>query len=158
MTAETLTKLKIVFTGFISLKPNSSERIAATTSLGENELWSSANLYRQLLVLETLIPRTVRLLCQHLHISYYQCINILLLRQTEASAHAWIDAFFFRVSAMLPRNQRMVLNMVHAVPATTSSSSLSTLSGFVDYTAVVASQRMAGKSVPTHLNYPPYCL
>ena len=60
MTGETLTKLKITFTGFIALKPNSAQRIVATTSLGENELWSSANLYRQLLVLETLIPRTVR--------------------------------------------------------------------------------------------------
>ncbi|KAF8237674.1 hypothetical protein L208DRAFT_1421509 [Tricholoma matsutake] len=121
MTAEYLTKLKITFTGFIALKPNSEKRIGATTSLGEDELWSSANLYRQLLVLETLIPRT-----------------------TEASARAWIDAFFFRVSAMLPPNQRMVLSMEHAVPATTiSPSSLSTLSGFVDYTAVVASQRAA---------------
>ena len=60
MTAETLTKLKITFTGFIALKPNSEQRILATKSLGENELWSSANLYRHLLVLETLIPRTVR--------------------------------------------------------------------------------------------------
>ena len=60
MTAEYLTKLKITFTGFIALKPNSEKRIGATTSLGEDELWSSANLYRQLLVLETLIPRTVR--------------------------------------------------------------------------------------------------
>ena len=76
-------------------------------------------------------------------------------RQTEASARAWIDAFFFRVSAMLPPNQRMVLTMEHAVPAITiSPSSLSTLSGFVDYTAVVASQRAAGKSSSTHLNHP----
>ncbi|KAI0248035.1 hypothetical protein BJV78DRAFT_849657 [Lactifluus subvellereus] len=45
---------------------------------------------------------------------------------------------------MLPPNQRMVLNMEHVVPATTiSPSSLSTLSGFVDYTAIVASQRAA---------------
>jgi hypothetical protein len=60
MTADYLTKLKITFTGFIALKPNSEKRIGETTSLGENELWSSANLYRQLLVLETLIPRKVR--------------------------------------------------------------------------------------------------
>lgn len=58
---------------------------------------------------------------------------------------------------MLPPNQRMVLSMEHAVPATTiSPSSLSTLSGFVDYTAVVASQRAAGKSASTHLNHPPH--
>jgi len=121
MTMENLTKLNIRFTGLIVLKHNSEERIAATTSLGQNELWSSANLYRQLHLLESLIPRT-----------------------TEASARAWIDAFFFRASAMLPPNKRMVLNMEHAVPSTTiSPSSLSTLSGFVDYTAVVASQRTA---------------
>jgi len=82
-----------------------------------------------------------------------QPLLILILRQTEASARAWIDAFFFRASAMLPPDKRMVLSMEHAVPATTiSPSSLSSLSGFVDYTAVVASQRAAGKSVSTYLN------
>ncbi|KAF8332431.1 hypothetical protein F5887DRAFT_996797 [Amanita rubescens] len=120
MTAEHLTKLKIVSTGFIDLKPNSEERIAATASLGQSELWSSANLYRQLHLLESLVPIK------------------------DASARAWIDAFFFRASAMLSPNKRMVLNMEHVVPATTiSPSSLSTLSGFVDYTAIVASQRVA---------------
>ena len=83
-------------------------------------------------------------------------IYTLIPRQTEASARAWIDAFFFRVSAMLPPNQRMALNVEHAVPATTiSPSNLSTLSGFVDYTAVAASQRAAGKSTSTHLTPPP---
>jgi len=81
-----------------------------------------------------------------------------MLRQTEASACAWIDAFFFRASAMLPPNKRMVLNMEHVVPATTiNPSSLSTLSGFVDYTAVVANQRAAGKSASTYLNRPAHC-
>ena len=56
---ENLTKLKIMFTGFIDLKPNSEERIAVTTSLGQSKLWSSANLYLQLHLLESLIPRTV---------------------------------------------------------------------------------------------------
>ena len=59
MTMEALTKLKITFTGFVGLKPNSEERIAATTFLGQSELWSSANLYRQLQLLESLIPRRV---------------------------------------------------------------------------------------------------
>ena len=40
---------------------------------------------------------------------------------------------------MIPLNKHMVLNMEHIVPATTSPLSLSTLSGFTDYTAVVAS-------------------
>jgi hypothetical protein len=78
--------------------------------------------------------------------------------QTEASARAWIDAFFFRASAMLPPNKRMVLNMEHAVPSTTiSPSSLSTLSGFVDYTAVVASQRTAGKYASMYLTRLAHC-
>jgi len=59
MTVEHLAKLKITFTGLIVLKPNSEERIAATASHGQSELWSSANLYRQLHLLECLIPRTV---------------------------------------------------------------------------------------------------
>ena len=58
---------------------------------------------------------------------------------------------------MLPPNQRMALNVEHAVPATTiSPSNLSTLSGFVDYTAIVASQRAAGKFASTHLYHPPH--
>lgn len=78
--------------------------------------------------------------------NHLSTFTLLIPCQTEASARAWIDAFFFRAAAMLPPNQRMVLNMEHVVPATTiSPSSLSTLSGFVDYTAVVASQRAAGK-------------
>jgi hypothetical protein len=62
-------------------------------------------------------------------------------------------------SEHLQTNQRMILNMQHAVPATTiSPSSLSTLAGFVDYTAVVASQSTAGKSAPTYLNHPAHRL
>ena len=59
---------------------------------------------------------------------------------------------------MLSPNKRMVLNMEHVVPATTiSPSSLSTLSGFVDYTAIVASERIAGKSALTYLNRQVHC-
>jgi hypothetical protein len=81
-----------------------------------------------------------------------------ILRQTEASSRPWIDAFFFRASAMLSPDKRMVLNMEHVVPsATISPSSLSTLSGFVDYTAIVASQRVAGKSALAYLNRQAHC-
>jgi hypothetical protein len=55
MTEEKWTELKITFTGFIDLKPNYEERLAVATSLGVDELWSSANLYRHLLLLENLI-------------------------------------------------------------------------------------------------------
>ena len=57
-TMETLDKLKITLTsGFMDLKPNLKERIEATTFLGENELWSSQNLYRHLDLLENHVPR-----------------------------------------------------------------------------------------------------
>ncbi len=85
------------------------------------------------------------------------CATHILL-QTESSARAWIDALLFRASAMLSPNKRMVLNMEHIVPATTiNPSSMSTLSGFVDYTAVVASQRVAGKSPLVYLYCQAHC-
>ncbi|KAI0296536.1 hypothetical protein B0F90DRAFT_1743273 [Multifurca ochricompacta] len=65
MTMEHLTKLKIICMGILDLKPNSKEHIAATASLGQKELWSSANLYHQLHLLESLIPRMV---CNNLSI------------------------------------------------------------------------------------------
>lgn len=78
-----------------------------------------------------------------------------MLCQTKASAHAWVDAFFFRVSAMLPPDKHMVVNMEQNVPTTTiSPSSFSTLSGFVDYTAIIASESTAGKFALTYLNCP----
>ncbi|KAH8994628.1 hypothetical protein EDB92DRAFT_1850465 [Lactarius akahatsu] len=122
------TTFEITFAGFIDLKPNSEERIAATTSLGQNELWSSANLHRHLHLLENVIPQ-----------------------KTEASSHAWIDAFFFRASAMLLPDQHMILNMEQIVPAmTTSPLNFPSLSGLVDYFAVVvANQRVASKSALT---------
>ncbi|KAG2062752.1 hypothetical protein BDR04DRAFT_1164695 [Suillus decipiens] len=88
MSATDLTEFKTMFTGHLRLKPNLNELVVATTSLGQNELWSSINLYRQLLLLESLVPKT-----------------------TEATARAWIDAFFFRASAMLPSNKAMMLPM-----------------------------------------------
>lgn len=59
MNATDLTELKIMFIGHLRLKPNRHELVAATTSLGQNELWSSTNLYRQLLLLENLVPKSV---------------------------------------------------------------------------------------------------
>lgn len=107
---EDLTELKITYTGFIRLKPNFTERIEATTALGQNTHWSFANLYHQIHFLESRIPRA-----------------------NEVSARAWIDAFLFCESAMLPPDKCMVLNKEHVIPATTiSPSSLQTLYGTVD--------------------------
>lgn len=48
---------------------------------------------------------------------------------------------------MLPPDQQMILNLEHTIPATSASpSSQLSLSGYIDYTAVVANLRDAGKS------------
>ena len=76
---------------------------------------------------------------------------LLIFHQIESSAHAWVDAFLFCTSAMLPLDKHMVLNLEHNVPSTTiTPSSLTTLSGFIDYTTVVSSQHTAGKSAHSY--------
>jgi hypothetical protein len=143
-----LNKLDVKLTGLIELKPDFEERVAATISLGQNELWSSVNFNRQLLLLGGLVSRTV---CNNL-----STFAFLIPSQNEASTRAWIETFFFRASTLLPPNQCMALSMEHIVPAS-SLSSLSTLSGLVDYTAIVASQDIAGKFCLTFLNCLAYC-
>ncbi len=55
---------------------------------------------------------------------------------------------------MLSPGQGMVLNMEHLVlPTPISLLSLSTLSGIVDYTAIIASEEVTGKSALTYLNH-----
>ncbi|KIL63616.1 hypothetical protein M378DRAFT_164290 [Amanita muscaria Koide BX008] len=56
---DNLSKLNITFAGSISLKSDLDERIATTSSLKEDDLWSSNNLYRQLNLLESLVARSV---------------------------------------------------------------------------------------------------
>ena len=46
--------------------------------------------------------------------------------QNEAAARAWIDAFFFRVSAMVPPNEMMVLSVEQQIPCTAVKPSSST--------------------------------
>ncbi|KAH9042805.1 hypothetical protein EDB85DRAFT_2227352 [Lactarius pseudohatsudake] len=106
--------------GLIHLRPalELEERLAATTPLGEGQHWSSAGLYNHL----RLLWNTVRW-------------------KNEASARLWIDAFLFRVTAMLPPERCMVLNREQVVPAAhPGPSSSSNPSRIIDYTAVLASQ------------------
>ena len=148
-----LTKLGIVLSGFIILRPNLEARIAATTSRGENKLWSSQNLHRQLQLLENLVPEVC-------YSSASFCMGLQVIHlQNQASDRAWIDAFFFRASAMLPPNRHMVLNMERTVPATNISPMIAAdFSELVDYTAIVASPRTAGlKSALTHLDHLAHC-
>ncbi|KIL59052.1 hypothetical protein M378DRAFT_180985 [Amanita muscaria Koide BX008] len=117
---DNLSKLNITFAGSISLKSDLDERIATTSSLKEDDLWSSNNLYRQLNVLESLVARS-----------------------TEAGARAWIDAFFFRATAMLSSDKRMVLTMEYAVPSVNIGPSNRNISGLIDYAAIVANKKDA---------------
>ncbi|TDL20114.1 hypothetical protein BD410DRAFT_791190 [Rickenella mellea] len=78
MTAEDMGKLSITSIGSLCLKPNLEERLAATTDLGRNDLWSSTDLYRQLSFLESHVRQA-----------------------GKASGRAWIEAFLFRAPTML---------------------------------------------------------
>lgn len=72
----------------------------------------------------------------------------LPLRQSEASARIWADAFLYRVSAMLPPDQKMVVNVEYGlspIPISTMSGSKTTSVGFVDYTVVIAKDADAGE-------------
>ncbi|KDR80138.1 hypothetical protein GALMADRAFT_242390 [Galerina marginata CBS 339.88] len=123
---ENLLEMKITLSGVLSLKPNSMDRLAKTTSLAQNELWSSANLYRHLNYLDGTVPQG-----------------------TGTDARPWIDAFFFRASAMLPPDKRMILTNGHTVPAMTVNP-LNRLT--VDYIAIVTNQCTASSVLrsPNH--------
>ena len=91
-------------------------------------------------MLELQISRTV---CQLLFISWP---TFNYTRQTEASARAWIDTFFFRAMAMVPPTQRMVLNIIHRSPTTIRPQSFATISRRTDYTAIIAKPGVASES------------
>ncbi|KAF8881397.1 hypothetical protein CPB84DRAFT_1817259 [Gymnopilus junonius] len=94
---------KTEFSGpdFLELKPDAITRAIGTDSIGEDELWSSKGLFRHLCTLEELVPRT-----------------------NEAANRLWIDAFFYRVSTMMPSGLKMVLYPERTVP------------GYVNFTAI----------------------
>ena len=58
MTYEDLTKLNITCSDVLVLYPNWENRISETTSLGQDELWSSTNLYRHLALLGSVDRRS----------------------------------------------------------------------------------------------------
>ena len=140
-----LTKLKIKFSGDMGVKSNSKDRIAATSSLGQK---TNCGLPPICIV----IYSCWKISFLERYAQYANHCATLMLRQTETSARAWIDVFFC-ASAMLPPDKRIVVSMEHGIPFTTIiPSSLATLSGIGDYTAVVANRRSAGKSISTYLN------
>ena len=62
MSHEHLHKLKISYSGGLSLKVVSRSRAAETDSVGMDEAWSADRLYRHLCFLEGLVPRMVSML------------------------------------------------------------------------------------------------
>lgn len=65
--------------------------------------------------------------------------------QAAASARSWIDAFFFRASALVSEGKRMVMNMEHTIPSTrVFPTAMTTLAGQIDYSAIVAKTEVAG--------------
>ncbi|KAH9039945.1 hypothetical protein EDB84DRAFT_1267678 [Lactarius hengduanensis] len=107
----------------LTLKLDHGARAATSRSLGHDKLWSAQTLSQHLSMLDRLVPLA-----------------------SEASARACIDALFFRVAAIVQSNtMSMVLNMeqdvktlVHPSPRISM-----TLSGYIDYTVVLASQYYA---------------
>ncbi|KAF8323470.1 uncharacterized protein EI90DRAFT_3130339 [Cantharellus anzutake] len=125
LTNDHLSKLNISPAGSLELKPKSvlAELAKKTQVVGKDDIWSSENLYRHLQRLETLVPKS-----------------------NEAAARAWIDAFFFRVSAMVPPDEMMVLSVEQQIPPTAvKPSSSTTLHGFIDYIAATAVKSVADK-------------
>ncbi|GLB43771.1 hypothetical protein LshimejAT787_1402830 [Lyophyllum shimeji] len=115
---ETLTKMNIVQKCGLRLKCGNEERVETSKQLGKAEFWSSTHMYHHLAVLENLVAN-----------------------ENEATSRVWIDTFLFRASAMMPQGQRMVLNMEHDIPPTSiNPSTMSTIAGISDYTAVVTGE------------------
>jgi len=62
----------------------------------------------------------------------------------EDHARPWMDAFFFRTSAMVSSNKHMILSVEQVVQRTAvHPSSSTTLSGLIGYAAVIADNHLA---------------
>lgn len=127
MALANLASLNITVSGNpLILRPNYEAQILPTIPYGR-EVWSSETLRHHLYMLETSIART-----------------------NEAGVRARIDAFLLRVTAMFPSlpgrgDQRLVFHLEKQIPPISAGpSSLSTLSGTLDYAAVVVDRRYAG--------------
>ncbi|KAJ3564033.1 hypothetical protein NP233_g8558 [Leucocoprinus birnbaumii] len=78
--------------------------------------------------------------------SLLQWIESKINSTTKVYPRTWVDAFLYRVSAMLPPDKRMVLNVDYAVsPVTvpTTSGTATVLVGNMDYTVVISTPKMA---------------
>jgi hypothetical protein len=118
MTEEHLDKFNISSSGELELKDDHESRALQTDSLGEKEHWSSDGLYRHFLKLEDLVPR-----------------------KNEAAARLWINPIFYRVASMSDSASKIVLSVEQNVlPIRSRPMSHNSLSGFVDFTAILTSE------------------
>ncbi|KAF8891464.1 hypothetical protein CPB84DRAFT_1837410 [Gymnopilus junonius] len=115
MTGDLLDDLQVRFSGILKLKDDAASTAALSDTLGNDQLWSATTLLTHLRFLENLVPRC-----------------------NESATRLWINAFFYRVSTMIPNHLKMALSVEQVVPAVTvSDNSPHTVSGFIDFTAAV---------------------
>ncbi|KAF9471553.1 hypothetical protein BDN70DRAFT_901259 [Pholiota conissans] len=117
-----LSRLNIIQAGMLFLqgKEELCDAVESTRGLGADEMWSNENLYRHLLFLSNTYSNVT-------------------------SSRMFIDVFFFRTAAMIPSDQRLIVMLDKPVPsARPRESTMETVSGVINYTALVADPRIAG--------------
>jgi hypothetical protein len=73
---------------------------------------------------------------------YDQC----QIHQNEAASRPWIDAFFFRASAMVPEGKQLVLSLEHNIlRVDVKPFSFVTIGGYIDYTVFSANTSDSGR-------------
>ncbi|KAN0135684.1 hypothetical protein V8E53_006575 [Lactarius tabidus] len=116
MTRDALQNLNVVPNSIaprLRLKPGYMARAEGTSQSGADKLWSSSDFHRHLKFLAN-IDRTNK-------------------------ASRWVDAFIFRLSAMVDPDKRMVFHMGHPIPTLVDASTPTTFSGIIGYTVAIAS-------------------
>jgi len=122
MNRNNLKGLGVAPPSMMEIKDDIEGIVAQSKTFGEDSLWSASVLHRHLELLERIVPQT-----------------------NEAAARLWINAFFYRVAAMLPAERRMVLSVEQPVPPVTLiRDSPFTVSGTIDWVVMTASPEIAG--------------
>lgn len=89
---------------------NISLRVSQTDMQGKTQHWSADGLFHHLSLLKALIPDQVPLIS--LHLAYLRLLRIC--QCNPALTESFINAYFYRVTAMLPSELRMVLKLARA--------------------------------------------
>ncbi|KAM6496492.1 hypothetical protein JOM56_006965 [Amanita muscaria] len=129
-----LERFNIVRKGLLYLHPEDTLRDAIITSriVGSDKLWSNDNMYKHLAFLASSFTD-----------------------KNETSSRMVIDTFFFRSTAMVPPPQKVIVMLENQISTVYPRlSKMDTISGIVDYTAVVANSTIAENyiRIPPTLN------